>query len=59
MKAEEEARDEIAALRKMLAERESQLMAASHRLADTLGSDENRRRDSFFDRLPFKSYVPN
>ena len=54
-----DAEEEVTALRELLEERESQLMTMSHRLSDVLsGNSENtRRRDSFIDRLPFKSFA--
>ena len=50
---------EVTALRELLEERESQLMTMSHRLSDVLGgnAENTRRRDSFMDRLPFKSFA--
>jgi chromosome segregation ATPase len=56
---DEAAEEEVTALRELLEEREAQLMAMSHRLSDALSSnaENTRRRDSFIDRLPFKSFA--
>ena len=54
-----EAEEEVAALKELLNERESQLVALSRRMTDVLeerdamSSPQAMRRDSFFNRLPF------
>jgi chromosome segregation ATPase len=69
-KDSEEQEEEISELRALLAERESQLISMSARLSDREaissardpyygGANENRRRDSFMDRLPFKPFSSN
>ena len=63
----EDQEQEISELRSLLAERESQLISMSARLSDReacmregpYGGGENRRRDSFMDRLPFKPFSSN
>ena len=64
-----DAEDEIAHLRALLDERESQLVALSRRMTEvmhkeerepsSLGSPPSQRRDSFFNRLPFSTKNTN